>query len=117
MNWLYDQLPWWVWIVAPSLGIGGGLLAVIIFIPPALPFLIGLWKRMPWWVHALLVAITAGVALYFKGRNDSSRARDEQERTRSAEAVMRRDKVRADVAKMKPSEVDKYLEKNGDFYD
>ena len=117
MGWLADQIPWWVWLLISVSGIGAGGVALIIFVPAALPILLGIWNRLPLWLKAVLFALGAAPFVYLAGRNAGSRRERDKNRDRAENAVRNRLAVDQDIKRMSPSDVDKALEQKGDFRD
>lgn len=117
MGWLMDQAPWWVWLLGTLTGLGAGGVALIIFVPAAAPFLLGVWARLPLWAKAVLFALGAAPFVYLAGRNAGSRRERDINRDRAENALRNRAEVEQDVKRMSPSAVDKALEQKGDFRD
>lgn len=117
MAWLADQVPWWVWLLLSLTGIGGGTAALIIFVPAAAPFLIGIWNRLPLWLKTVLFALGAAPFVYLAGRNAGSRREQNKQKELVEGAKTNRAEVDDAVNRMLPSEVDKKLEQRGDFRD
>lgn len=115
--WLADYVPWWVWLGLSLAGIGGGTAALIIFVPAALPFVLGIWNRLPLWLRVLLVAVFVSPFVYLAGRDaGSQRERDKQKDLRD-NAVRNRLEIENEVKTLSPSDVDKKLQDRGDFRD
>lgn len=117
MSWLADYVPWWVWLVLSLTGISAGTAALIIFVPAAAPFLLGIWNRLPLWLKVLLVAIGAAPFVYLAGRNAGSDRERAKNKERADNAVRNRLEVEKDVGRMTPDAVDKKLDQKGDFRD
>lgn len=117
MSWLADQVPWWVWMMLSFGGIGGGTAALIFFVPAALPFLLGIWNRLPLWLKVTLFAIFVTPFVYLAGRNAGSERERAKNKVREDNAVRNRLEVETEVDRMKPSDVDKKLDERGDFRD
>lgn len=117
MSFLADYVPWWVWLVLSLLGIGGGTAALIIFVPAALPFLLGIWNRLPLWLRVLLIAVFAAPFIYLAGRSAGGAIEREKNKARADNAVRNRLEVENEVSNLPPSAVDKKLSDRGDFRD
>lgn len=117
MDFLGDYVPWWVWLMFSTLGIGGGLAALIFFVPAALPVLLSLWNRCPLWLKAVLVGITGGFFAYLAGRNTGAANERGRMKEKEDNAVRNRLEVSQDVKRMTPTQVDKELNRHGDFRD
>lgn len=117
MSFLGDYVPWWVWLMFSTLGIGGGLAALIFFVPAALPVLLSIWNRCPLWLKAVLVGITGGVFAYLAGRNAGSRNERARMKEKEDSAVRDRLEVKRETQKKTPSQVDEELDRHGDFRD
>lgn len=106
---MIDFIPWWAWVVLA----GGGLGALVWFVPGVL----AAWSALPRTVRWIVAAVGAGFVAYFAGRNHGRDRELERQRALVEEAKRARASVNATVSKMSPSDVDKALAKNGDFRD
>lgn len=102
MSWLLDHTPLWVYITAGLLASG----ALFYFFSP---ILIPLWNATPTWVKELLGAIAAIFAAYIAGRTKGSKDERDRQAQASAEALQRRSKIDADIAKVPDAELDKRI--------
>lgn len=117
MSWLADYVPWWVWLLMSVTGVGGTAAALIIFVPAAAPFLLGIWNRLPLWLKVTLMAIGAAPFIYLAGRNAGSQREQEKNKERAADALHNRVEVESEVKRLSPDQIDKELERKGDFRD
>lgn len=117
MDWLADYVPWWLWLLISVSGIGAGTIALIVFVPAAAPFLLGIWNRLPLWLKTLLLAIGAAPFVYLAGRNAGSQRERDKQKDLENNATRNRLEVENEVNRMSPGAVDKRLEQKGDFRD
>lgn len=115
--WLADYVPWWAWLGLSLAGIGGGTAALIIFVPAAAPFLLGIWNRLPLWLRVVLILVGAMPFVWLAGRNAGSSREREKNKARADNAVRNRLEVENEISAMPPSAVDKKLSDRGDFRD
>jgi hypothetical protein len=104
LNWIIDQIPWWVYIV-----IGGMILLPLMFYFG--PVILAVWERMPRWLKITLGVFGGFFMSYLAGRNKAARDAKERERRLGQEAVQTREKVRDEVSKVPDSDLDKRLGK------
>lgn len=117
MAWLTDQVPWYVWALASLLGIGGTTVALIIFVPAALPTLIAIWRWCPLWLKVLLIGLTGGLLAGLAMKDAALKRERERQRALEEGAVRNREEIDREVEKLEPSEVDRRLRESGDFRD
>lgn len=111
MSWLADYVPWYVWLGLSLAGIGGGTAALIIFVPAALPFVLGIWNRLPLWLRVLLVAVFVSPFVYLAGRQQGRRNEQDRRDQANARAVQTRKEVDDEVRKDSDSDVDRKLDR------
>lgn len=104
MNWIIDQIPWWVWLVL-TVGIVGGLMAF--FYPVLLP----IWNLTPKPIKIALGAIGAGLLTYFAGRNKGHKDFQQKMEKDNAKAVETRSQIDQDVRNRSPTQLDRDLDK------
>lgn len=103
-NTIVDHIPWWVYMVVGTLGIG----ALFYFFSPVL---IPLWNMLPTPVKVALAGITAAFLAWIAGRNIGRRNAEEEERRRNADALKKRTEVDSAVDKMDKKTVNSELDK------
>lgn len=107
MGYIFDQIPWWAWVFIA----GGGGAAIIAFVPGALALVVGIWNAMPRWLQLTLLVCGGFVIAYFAGRNKGNKNAREAQARKDAKAVETRQEVHDEVQKLKPTDVDKRLDK------
>lgn len=114
--WLQSYVPWYVWLFLSMAGIGGGTAALIVFVPAAAPFLVGLWNRTPLWLKAVFVGLGGGLLAYVAGKRNERLRIEEAQRVKDASARHVATEVTHEIDALPPSEVDKRLEDSGGFW-
>lgn len=113
MSWLFDHIPWYVWLLIA----GGGGGAILALVPGALALVLGVWNMLPGWARWTLGgAVVAGLA-YFKGRNTGRDNAEAEQKRVDDKANVTAIEVNKRVDKLPDTEVDKALEKDGGFRD
>jgi hypothetical protein len=113
LSWMFNFVPWWVWLVIA----GGGGGAILAFVPGALALVVSVWNMLPRPVKVVLGGIVAILVAYVAGRNKGSKDERDMNEKRGAQATAKRLEIKRDVQNLKPSEVDAQLKKHGDFRD
>lgn len=111
MNWLFDYIPWYVWLFV--LGGGGGV--VLALIPGAFAALTGIWTLLPPKARWALAGIGTLFGVYIAGRYRGARNERDKNKDRADNAVRNRLEVDREVSKLNPTQVDAELNKHGDF--
>lgn len=92
-NTIVDHIPWWVYMVGGTIGIG----ALLWFFSPVL---IPLWNVLPTPVKAVLIGVSAAFLAWIAGRNVGRHNAEEGERRRNADALRKRTEVDREVTNM-----------------
>lgn len=112
MSWLFDNIPWWVYLLIAGGG-GGALLALV---PGVLVFVIGVYNAMPTWLKWLTgMAIVAALA-HIAGRNIAAANARARQKQLDDKSIAKAKEVRKDVEKLSDKQVDEALEKEGGFW-
>lgn len=101
-NTIVDHIPWWVYMVAGTLGLG----ALFYFFSP---ILVPLWNMLPTWLKAALIGISAAFLAWIAGRNTGRHNAEEEERRKNADALKTRTEVDREVGKISGGEAQKRL--------
>lgn len=105
-NSIVDNIPWWVYVVGALVALG---LTYQFWAP--------VWALLPKPLKIALGAIGTVFVAYIAGRNRGAANARAADKERTNQALQRRADVNQRVDAMKPSEVDKELDKKGDFID
>lgn len=106
MSWILDQVPFWVWIAIGT----GGMGALVVFVPGALAFIVGIWNMMPKPVKIAIGAIVGAVSLYLAGRNKGHADAAAEQEKRNAQGEAKRENINREVEQMDRPTVDKRLD-------
>jgi hypothetical protein len=101
-NTIVDHIPWWVYMVAGTAGIG----ALFYFFSP---ILVPIWNMLPTWLRAALIGTVAAFLAWIAGRNTGRHNAEEEERRRNADAMRKRNEVDNAVDKKSDSQVQQDL--------
>jgi hypothetical protein len=113
VSWIFDNIPWWVWLLLAGGG-GGALLALV---PGALAFVIGVYNAMPVWLRWVTGAAIVAWLAHIAGRNiGRANARAEQDAL-DRRARDKATEVNRNVDKLDQDQVDSQLEKDGGLWD
>ena len=113
MNWIIDQIPWYVW----ALLLGGGGAAVFAFVPGALALVLGVWNALPGWARWVLGGAVVAALAYFKGRNVGRDNAEADQRRLDDKARDTAKEVNREVNQLDDKEVDDKLGKGGGYWD
>lgn len=105
-NSIIDNIPWWAYVVAAIVALA---LTYQLWAP--------IWTLLPKPVKIALAGIGAIFTAYIAGRNRGAANARAQDKQRTQDALKKRLEVNQKVDSMTPSQIDKELDKKGDFRD
>lgn len=103
-NSIVDHVPWWVYMVLGTAGVG----ALFYFFSP---ILIPIWNMLPTPLKVALGGLAAAFLAWIAGRNMGRHNAEEEERRRNADALKKRNEVDNAVNRMDKKDVDAGLDR------
>lgn len=100
VGWLFNFIPWWLPYVIAAVALVA-----------TMPYWGPLWNALPTKLKTVLIALGAGIGLWWMGRNQGAKSERDQLKKREAGAVKQKEQINADVHNATDDDLDRRLDR------